>query len=414
MKIILALVIIVIFGVSLPLYPCTVFYATDGNTMLGGNNEDWSDSNTKIWFFPPEGGKHGWVKFGFAGGYPQGGMNDQGLFWDGTGCAYLEMPYSEANKVKYNGPLMEKVIQECASVEEALIIFENYYCDDQYKAQYLIGDARGSSMIVEGDSVIMKNGNYQVATNFYHSHPELGGYPSRRYKTAVSMLNYSNELSLQLFGSILSATHQEGDYPTQYSNIYDLKNCVIYLFHFHNFEEFVTINLKEELKKGSHSYYLRDLFSKIHIISPKQNNVENPSSVTFKWEGKITSNYDLYYSKDPNFTDSEPMMVAMHHSFIHQGTLFSSFIFGIILIGGINRKNKKLYLFIVMILVILLVFINCKDEITSPSNTEIGEISRIIENLEPNMTYYWKVAAYPTENNDFSSESIVHTFTTED
>ena len=217
------------------------FYATDGNTILGGNNEDWSDSKTKIWFFPPEEGKHGWVKFGFAGGFPQGGLNDHGLFWDGTGCAYLEMPYSETNKEKYYGPLMEKVIEEYASVPEALIVFENYYCDDQYKTQYLIGDTTGASMIVEGDSIIMKNGDYQVATNFYHSHPELGGYPSSRYETAVSILENSSEISLQLFGSILSSTHQEGSYPTQYSNIYDLKRKVIYLFHFRNFEEFVIV-----------------------------------------------------------------------------------------------------------------------------------------------------------------------------
>lgn len=403
----------VISGVCLPLYPCTVFYATDGNTILGGNNEDWSDSNTKIWFFPPEEGKHGWVKFGFAGGFPQGGLNDQGLFWDATGCAYLEMPYSEANKEKYYGPLMEKVIEECVSVQEALIVFENYYCDDQYKAQYLIGDATGASMIVEGDSIIMKNGDYQVATNFYHSHPEIGGYPSRRYETAVSILENSNEISLQLFGSILSATHQEGSYPTQYSNIYDLKRKVIYLFHFHNFEEFVIINLKEELKKGSHSYYLRDLFSKIHIISPKRINVESPSSVTFIWEGKTTSSYDLYYSTDPNFTDSEPVMVAILHSFTLNGTLCCSFIFGIILMGGISRKKKKPYLFIVTILVIFLVFFSCKDEITAPSPTQINKISRTIENLESNMTYYWKVVAYPEGNNDFSSESIVQTFITE-
>ena len=136
--------------------------------------------------------------------------------------------------------------------------------------------------------------------------------------------------------------------------------------------------------------------------------------MTFKWEGKTTSNYDLYYSTDPNFTDSEPVMAAMHHSFIHQGTLFGYFAFGIILIGGISRKNKKSYLFIATILVILLMFFSCNDEITAPAHTEISEISRTIENLESNMTYFWKVVAHPVENNNFSSESIVQTFTTGD
>ena len=57
-------------------------------------------------------------------------------------------------------------------------------------------------------------------------------------------------------------------------------------------------------------------------------------------------------------------------------------------------------------------FFSCNDEITAPAHTEISEISRTIENLESNMTYFWKVVAYPEGNNEFSSESIVHTFTT--
>ena len=82
--------------------------------------------------------------------------------------------------------------------------------------------------------------------------------------------------------------------------------------------------------------------------------------------------------------------------------------------GGISRKKKKSYLFMATILVILLVFFSCKEEITAPSHTEISEISKTIDNLESNMTYYWKIVAYPEGNNDFSSESIVQTFTTED
>lgn len=140
--------------------PCTVFFATDGIIVLCGNNEDWSDPNTRFWFIPSEEGKNGWIKFGFASGYPQGGMNDQGLFWDATACSYLEMPYSEANKEKFNGSLMQKVMEECSTVEEARLVFQIYYCDDQYRAQYLIGDRFGNSIIVEGGSIIFNSSNF--------------------------------------------------------------------------------------------------------------------------------------------------------------------------------------------------------------------------------------------------------------
>lgn len=395
-------------------FRCTIFYASDGMTVLAGNNEDWSDPKTAFRFIPSSEGKHGWIKFGYAGGYPQGGMNDQGLFWDATGCAYLEMPFSEVNKEKYSGALMIRVMEECSSVQEARTIFENYYCDDQYRAQYLIGDTTGASMIVEGDSIIEKSSNYQVATNFYQSHPELGGYPCWRYDTALSSLQNSTELSTYLFGSILSATHQEGKYPTQYSNIYDLKQGIIYLFHFHNFEEFIKINLSDELGKGNRIYDMPILFSEIQTISPKEDTTVNASSVTFKWNGKNTSTYDLCYSMDPNFRDYDSVFVEASQSDSYNRTFFGTVLIGLVAMGGaINRKSKRYVVAILTICALSLFLINCNDEITGFSNSGIDEFNVTIDNLELNSTYYWKVIVHPGGIKDFSSESIVQTFNTD-
>ena len=49
---------------------------------------------------------------------------------------------------------------------------------------------------------------------------------------------------------------------TQYSNVYDLKKGLVFLYHFHNFEEVVCIDLKKELEKGAHEIDLPSLFSK--------------------------------------------------------------------------------------------------------------------------------------------------------
>ena len=56
---------------------CTVFYASDGQVALGGNNEDYRHPFTKAWFLPPEEGKHGRVYFGFENYVWQGGMNER-------------------------------------------------------------------------------------------------------------------------------------------------------------------------------------------------------------------------------------------------------------------------------------------------------------------------------------------------
>jgi hypothetical protein len=403
----------VILGFCLPVHPCTIFYATDGNIILVGNNEDWSDPDTRIWFIPPRGGKHGWIKFGFAGGFPQGGMNEHGLFWDATGCAYMAMPYSEANKEKYSGPLMNKVIEECSTIREALAVLDAYYCDDQYRAQYLIGDGTGASVIVEGDNIVEKSGNYQVLTNFYHSHPEIGGYPCWRYEIADSMLKHTDEISPYLFGSILSATHQEGSYPTQYSSICDLKNRIVYLFYYHNFEEFIELNLNEELNRGDRSYDLPSLFSKIQIISPKAGEQISTSDIVLKWKGKKSSRYDVFCSTDPDFSECAPCSAVNPHSSASHGMFAGILLTGFAVLSAIGIKDRRVVLPAAIIISMLLVNIGCGKGVTSPSlNSDVTEMSVTIENLESGKTYYWKVIAHPEQSDDFNSQSVIQNFTT--
>jgi hypothetical protein len=53
---------------SEPLSPsqgCTTVYATDGQQMLGGNNEDSSEPLTKVWFVPAGEDTFGLVLFGY-------------------------------------------------------------------------------------------------------------------------------------------------------------------------------------------------------------------------------------------------------------------------------------------------------------------------------------------------------------
>jgi hypothetical protein len=75
------------------------------------------------------------------------------------------------------------------------------------------------------------------------------------------MLDAAGEnISVELFRRILAATHAEGANPTLYSNIYDLKRRVMYLYNFHNFENVVTIDLAAELEKGKRALDLPSLF----------------------------------------------------------------------------------------------------------------------------------------------------------
>jgi hypothetical protein len=112
-------------------------------------------------------------------------------------------------------------------------------------------------VIIEGDEIIYKEGDYQVLTNFYHSHPEIGGYPCLRYDTAVSMLEDINSLNHEYFRSICNATHEK---KTILSNVYDLTEEVFYVNYLQNFEETLEFDLNEELAKGERRIYIGSLF----------------------------------------------------------------------------------------------------------------------------------------------------------
>ena len=392
-------------------YSCTIFYVAKDDKIFAGNNEDWKDSYSKMWFYPPENNKHGWIKFGFGNGFPQGGMNDQGLFWDGTSGAYLAMPLSESNKEKYPGPLMQKVIEECANIEEALEIFANYYCEDQYKAQYLVGNSLGNSIIVEGDNIINIDSNYQVLTNFYHSDPDLGGYPCWRYETANDMLSSNYNLTPYFIGSILDATHQEGKYPTQYSTIYDLKNNQISLFHYHNYEEFIKIDLVNELNKGYRSFDIPGLFSRVKLLTPADGEKIESTSVTLRCEGIPGNNYEVILSTDPEFLDDN----SKCQEIINPGLInYSGFLYllpGLLLVIPWIRRKRIIYLSMMILFVVLYSF-QCKKSEEPTPDTQVIEMTETIGNLSPNSTYYWKIKAYANNQGDFHSETLTRYFNT--
>lgn len=223
---------------------CTVFLAASGDVVLAGNNEDWTDHATKVWFHPAGEHAYGRVYFGFGNGFPQGGMNDQGLFFDGLALQTNLEPLPE--RKPYAGNLLDKVMCECASVKEALELFEQYDLGFG-NAQIMIGDASGDSAIIERRAIIRKSRGYQIATNFNQSlvTPEANGCP--RYRTANAMLQKSDRLDVDLMRRVLDAVHQP---ITVYSQVYDLTHRDVYLYLEHDFSRCVRFHLDDELKLG--------------------------------------------------------------------------------------------------------------------------------------------------------------------
>lgn len=253
-------VVLMIFFSGSIAFGCTFFKLSKPGLTLVGNNEDWKNPNTRVRFVPPGETGYGAVYFGFDDGFPQGGMNDQGLAFDYMATPPLEVKNS-LNKQRYRGDLLQKIMRECADVAEALAVLEQYNLQFFRKFQLMLVDRKGESAIVEGDITHRDKGKFQVCTNFYLSQLKKGeDPPCARYKIASKML-LEGEVTVDTCRKVLAAVHQEGDWGgTQYSNIYDTKNKLVYLYHFHNFENVVVIDMQQEFKKGEHSRELPKLF----------------------------------------------------------------------------------------------------------------------------------------------------------
>ena len=238
---------------------CTIFSADDGIMTLAGNNGDYSDPDTYIVFYPAENGKHGRMYAGWDQFWWQTGMNDQGLFFASASTSFLEVQNS-IQKPRPPRYLMYICMEECSTVEDILEVFDQYNLDFLETMQLMVSNATGASVIIEGDPIHIKQDYYQVMTNFRLSQTDPP-YPCWRYNTAVDMFENTTTISPEFFTTICNATHQEGDFPTQFSTVYNLEQQIIYLYWQHNYNQVKVFNLTEELQSGYHIYSIPALFN---------------------------------------------------------------------------------------------------------------------------------------------------------
>ncbi|NIM49341.1 MAG: hypothetical protein GTO22_08800 [Gemmatimonadales bacterium] len=253
---------------------CTIFAASFGNTVLYGNNEDYNNPNTYYWVRPPGEGTYGGVYLGFDNFSPQGGMNERGLAFDYN--ALPEAPLNPHPELPDAGAIMRRIQQTCATVEDAIAVAKSYNWGRSLRWQVLLADATGDAAVIsagpDGELAFTRKpigDGFLVSTNFNRANPRNAfgdSYPCWRYEKAVEMLERIDEeadLTVDYFRSILDAVHIEGAVGnTLYSNVFDLRNGLIYLYHWHQFDEVAVLNVAEELAKAPPPTQIRDLFSR--------------------------------------------------------------------------------------------------------------------------------------------------------
>lgn len=253
---------------------CTIFAASFGGLALYGNNEDYNNPKTYYWIRPSGEGKFGGVYVGFDNLSPQGGINEKGLAFDYN--ALPEAPLNPHPELPARGALMRRIQETCSTVEEAITLSKKYNWGFSLRWQVLMADATGDAVVIsagpDGELAFTRKPSgdgYLVSTNFNRANPKntyRGSYPCWRYDKAVEMLDEiieEKDLTVDYFRDILDAAHVESAVGnTLYSNVFDLKNGIIYLYFWHQYGEVVKLNVAEEIAKNPKPTRLRDLFSK--------------------------------------------------------------------------------------------------------------------------------------------------------
>ncbi len=252
---------------------CTIFAIRRGEKVFFGNNEDWSDPKTIYWVEPSAKGQYGSVYFGFNHYNPQGGINEKGLAFDYNALPRSPMK-SQRDRPRRPGPLINLVMQQAATAEEALAILQRYDWGGALAWQMLLADATGDAVVVsagpEGELAFTRKSSgdgFLVSTNFNRANPDnrLGSYPCPRYEKAVEMLGRiqsESDLTVEALRAVVDAVHVQGPgISTLYSNVMDLRRGIIYLYYWHQYGEVVTLDVAREIAKASKPKPLRDLFS---------------------------------------------------------------------------------------------------------------------------------------------------------
>lgn len=227
---------------------CTVFASTEDSTTIAGNNEDWFDKDTFIWFLPAEKQSYGCVYYGFENAHPQGGMNEKGLFFDWFARGGELAPLDD-NKLIYPGQLSDVILRQCSTVEEALALYDKYNDVNLGYATILLADSAGDTAAItwdwdKGKASVERNKGGQLSI----------GVGANAIRPMLEQKDWSDEAG---FTIMLQMASNEN---TLYSTLCNLKTKQITLYNQHNYQENVVFDLSDELKKGPHVLSIPALF----------------------------------------------------------------------------------------------------------------------------------------------------------
>lgn len=268
---------------------CSMYKITKGGKTIVGNNEDWLSPNSQFWYEAADKDQFGVMYMGFLDNFAQGAINEKGLMFDGFYEPYLAINNTEGKTEIPIGKAIRMVMQTMSSVEEVKAYLETINLSSLTGSMLVFVDQSGTYLVVEGDEIFIGEESEKSFSNFYYSQIEsLDKVTLDYFQSGQKFVGSSKgKASLDYCGEAMEHFSQSKITATQYSTIYDLNSLKIRVYLFHDYSQFVEIDLKEELKKANHKTMIPDLFPKESIGYKHYLKYNNPEHPTFFIEEMI-------------------------------------------------------------------------------------------------------------------------------
>ena len=249
-------------GIGCSMFKITLF----GKTMVG-NNEDFWNPNTYMWTEQGKNQEYGAIYFGYDNFWPQGGVNQAGLVFDGFAEEYLAI-IDTLGKLPLKSDFIKEIMRTCANVDQVRKYLRQYNLSGLERGMLLFVDKSGKYLVVEGDSLMIGNREYYVLSNFYPSlTPDENKVPIAFYQKGRKLLESRKDTSLSFCSAVMDTMHQEKEWGggTMYTTIYDLNDGIIYLYNFRDFAHVMKFDINLELEKNNYARFIPDLFPENNI-----------------------------------------------------------------------------------------------------------------------------------------------------
>lgn len=265
-------------------FACSMCKVTiNGRTYLGNNEDSWR-IGSRVWFENKTFGNFGAVYVGYGDNFPQGGMNEAGLAFDGLTIYPKSVNLDPSKTTETNSnKFIREIMQNCTTVEDV----RNYAI--KFNRPFnggvvLFADKFGKYLVMEPDTMTIGNDAKYIIANFCPTTTsDKQKLNFERYKRGNDfLLNHTNDTSSNYCLALVDTMHESrnkiGD-GTMYSFIADLEKGNFSLYFYHDFKHNKEFNLKTELAKGNHSFEMLDIFppnadyKKLVDFKTPQNNV---------------------------------------------------------------------------------------------------------------------------------------------